>query len=55
MIRKIANKLGYDIVRLLPDYAGKNPFHDMRSFLRCEDPVIFDVGANTGQSIQRFS
>ena len=55
MIRKFANKLGFDIVRFIPEHAGKNPFVDMRTFLHDDQPVIFDVGANLGQSIQRFN
>jgi FkbM family methyltransferase len=36
------------------DSVGKNEFADMALFLKTDTPIIFDVGANIGQSIQRF-
>lgn len=54
LIRKIIRKFGYDIVR----YKGYNPgrfaFLDMSKFVYEEKPLIFDVGANIGQSINLF-
>jgi len=53
-IRSIANKFGYDIVPFTPRRMGKDFLSDARWFLRDERPLIFDVGANVGQSIERF-
>ena len=47
-IRKLTNKLGYDITR------RRDPFIDMKKFLHNDQPIVFDVGANIGQSIQKF-
>jgi FkbM family methyltransferase len=42
-------------LRRLPDAAGRDPFLYMKSALQnVPSPVIFDVGANVGQSITRF-
>lgn len=47
--------LGYDIVSTFnPKLIGKHPLHDMKRFLHTDSPVVFDVGANTGQSVQKF-
>jgi FkbM family methyltransferase len=54
LIRNLAGKLGYRIVRDNPDQMGKDPLHDMRTFLHGDSPVVFDVGANVGQTIQAF-
>lgn len=53
-IRSILRKCGYDIVRFSPNQMGKNPQNDMKKFLHNDYPLIFDVGANIGQSIQIF-
>jgi len=39
---------GYDIHRAMP---FQQPFFDIRSLINSEAPVVFDVGANTGQTI----
>ena len=55
VIKQIVNKFGYDIVRMNQmDQIGKNPLNDMEKFLHNDHPMIFDVGANVGQSIQKF-
>jgi FkbM family methyltransferase len=33
---------------------GENPMEDIVFHIRSQYPVVFDIGANTGQSIQRF-
>ncbi len=53
-IRHFIRNFGYDIVRFNPSQMGKEPFNDMKKFLRNDTPVVFDVGANVGQSIRRF-
>ena len=53
-IRHIFRKFGYEIVRSTPNQIGKNPLADIVKFLHNDHPVIFDVGANVGQSIQKF-
>ena len=53
-IRQLVRKLGYDITRHVPDGIGQDPFHDMATWLHEPRPTIFDVGANVGQSIQKF-
>jgi FkbM family methyltransferase len=53
--RNILRKSGFDIVRYQKKQLGIDPFSDMRYFLRSiKEPVIFDVGANEGQSASRF-
>jgi FkbM family methyltransferase len=52
--RNLFNKWGYDIVRFRPDEMGKHPIKDMKRFLPDNHPMIFDVGANEGQTIHVF-
>lgn len=52
LVRKLINKMGYNIVRFSP--TGKNPISDMKMFVTSNDPLIFDIGANIGQTINRF-
>ena len=54
IVRHIIRKFGFDIVRFSPDQFGKFPLDDMAKFIHNQRPVIFDVGANEGQSIHRF-
>jgi FkbM family methyltransferase len=54
LIKRMTRHIGYDIVRYDPKRSGANPYEDMARFLRDSHPVIFDVGANVGQSIQLF-
>ncbi len=51
-IRKLINKMGYNIVPITQ--TGKNPMGDMKMFLQNDQPLIFDIGANVGQTINRF-
>jgi len=53
-IRQIVRSLGFDVVRYDKCQTGKDPFIDMSKFVHEECPVIFDVGANIGQSIRKF-
>jgi FkbM family methyltransferase len=51
-VRRVFHKLGYHISHF--DGVGGDPFRDMASFVHEEPPLIFDVGANVGQSIENF-
>jgi FkbM family methyltransferase len=53
-IKQIIRKFGYDIVQFRPDDFGRDPLEDMARLLHHDHPVVFDVGANVGQTIQRF-
>jgi FkbM family methyltransferase len=56
IFRALARRFGCDLVPLPdPDAIGRDPFRDMRRFLGdIENPLIFDVGANVGQSVAKF-
>jgi FkbM family methyltransferase len=54
-IRRIVRRCGFDIIRFNREQIGVDPFVDMQLFLNGhKHPVIFDVGANVGQSVYRF-
>ena len=50
IVRKVLNRCGIDVVR----HHGRNPFDDMRFFTSSMEPMLFDVGGNVGQTIDRF-
>ena len=53
-IRRLVRRCGFDI-RCRRNGIGIDPFADMQLFLKGQkEPVIFDVGANVGQSVDRF-
>jgi len=54
--RKLARRFGCDLVPLPdPNAIGQDPFRDMSRFLGgIANPVVFDVGANVGQSAAKF-
>lgn len=63
LLRRSLNRIGYDVIRLKPHErlhlnltnVGRDPFLDMVRFLpENRRTLIFDVGANEGQSIQKF-
>ena len=54
LIKKLINRLGIDIKRLHPEYRNSLSFDDIYNLKIKDNPVIFDVGANQGQSIERF-
>jgi FkbM family methyltransferase len=55
LVRKLLHRLGYDIARFDQKEPGRNPFVDMGRFVvDSRSTTIFDVGANIGQSIERF-
>lgn len=51
---KYARKIASILTRFDDEGDGKNPLLDMTRRLKNNEPVIFDVGANIGQSIERF-
>jgi FkbM family methyltransferase len=53
LVRRIFANFGYTISPQ-PQGIGGNAFADMATLLKADRPVIFDVGANTGQSIENF-
>ncbi len=56
LVQPMLNRLGYDIRRLSSERdLGLDPFRDMRRLsARRRQLVVFDVGANVGQSVNRF-
>lgn len=57
-IKKIISLSGYELRGIKPKVAH-NDYNAIHKFLisevlKCEEPVIFDVGANDGESIERF-
>jgi FkbM family methyltransferase len=44
---------GFKISRA-PNGIGGNPFLDMRNIIGHDHPIVFDVGANVGQSVNSF-
>jgi FkbM family methyltransferase len=51
----MARTCGVEISRYSPDEKGKDPFSDMQRLLAgWKAPVVFDVGANVGQSVALF-
>ena len=51
LIKKIINRLGYDIIRK----ETKGSFDDILKInIKKSSPIIIDVGANEGESIDRY-
>ena len=54
-VKRIIAATGYELRRRSTEPFGQDPFGDMRELARSSDrPVIFDVGANIGQTIDDF-
>jgi FkbM family methyltransferase len=51
---KYLRKIAQYLLQHDTDSVGKNEFSDMTIFLKTDSPIIFDVGANIGQSILKF-
>jgi FkbM family methyltransferase len=55
---RAAKRLGYQVRPITGDKLGYNPFDDMARLTQLagitQPPVVFDVGANVGQSITRI-
>ena len=54
-VRKIARNFGFDIIKFKKDQMGIYPFYDMAKFVKSEIPMLFDVGANVGQTVKDFN
>lgn len=55
LLQGLTRKMGYDIRKIQRYAMGTNPYTDMSIYLENErQPVIFDVGANHGQSVEKF-
>ncbi len=55
LVRKVFHRFGLDISKIDKTTLGQNPWLDMERFV-VDGPntVLFDVGANIGQSIARY-
>ncbi len=53
-IRGIFRKFGFDIVRFRTEEMGLYPYYDCSKFIKTKNPMLFDLGANTGQTINDF-
>ena len=53
-IRKFVRRFGFDIIKLQKDQMGIYPFYDMAKFVKSKDPILFDIGANVGQTVKDF-
>jgi len=55
VIYGLVRRGGYDVVRYFGEQPGADPFIDMRRLLDGQtEPLVLDVGANVGQSVDRF-
>lgn len=54
ILRNLLRHVGYDLVRYHPDRLGVDWMEDVTHLSRSPTPLIFDVGANVGQSINNF-
>lgn len=55
LLRGLARRIGFDVTRYSKGSLGRDPFHDMRHLLDgVKSPLILDVGANDGQTADRF-
>jgi|GEM_PF-4102375 len=50
LIRSFFRKKGYDIIKFKKENMGLYPYYDMSKFVKTHKPVLFDVGANLGQT-----
>ncbi|MCF8412625.1 MAG: FkbM family methyltransferase [Melioribacteraceae bacterium] len=50
IIKNVFRKLGYDVVKYQPKPNLLKPYWDMARFIKNDKPILFDVGANIGQT-----
>lgn len=50
IIKRSLKHFGYEIRKLCPDHNPPDPFAQMRELISRDQPVLFDVGANVGQT-----
>src|SRR5690349_1337081 len=49
--RRMVQRTGYDIHKIhLPTDPGRDPYYDIGRLMGTARPIIFDVGANAGQT-----
>ena len=53
LVKKTINKLGFDLKRYNPQHIQLN-FDDLLKDKISNNPIIFDVGANKGQSVEKY-
>ena len=53
IIKRTLRKIGYDIIRVT-HHSGRNPYADMANIVKTNNPMMFDVGANVGQTINEL-
>jgi FkbM family methyltransferase len=53
-VREFVRNFGIDIAKYTADTRGIDSYHDIFQIINCEKPMIFDIGANTGQTINNF-
>ena len=56
LLKKIIKKFGFEVSRIPDEKEIKNLSFDeiFKKIIKKHEPVIFDIGANKGQSIDRF-
>ena len=54
IVKKIFNSIGLDIKRLNPELKNNLSFDEIYQLKIKDNCTIFDIGANKGQSIERF-
>ena len=53
-IHRIVQKFGFDIIRYKGYRPGRFPIEDMSKLISTDQPLIFDVGANIGQTLRSY-
>jgi FkbM family methyltransferase len=54
LVKKIINNFGFEIERISQKKKYQVNFDDLLKNKICKNPVIFDIGANKGQSIEKY-
>lgn len=52
LIQSVIKLFGYELRSLHNHVNGRDPYADMTKLLKKESPVVFDVGANVGQTVK---
>ena len=54
LLNPLIEPLGYQLFRTGPKSLGLSPFRDMQRLASTAQPVVFDVGANVGQTVAKI-
>lgn len=54
-LRDLARRFGYEISPYDGNPMGRDAQADIRQLVRHDRPLVFDVGANIGQSVDTFT